>query len=422
MRLRRGLQAAQERPRNRQHICSVRILVPFCRSLPERSFYQDFHQGVTDALRELGHEPITALFSAVGEATQEDMQALYLQIADGNIDALLDLCCWGYGLSQFSIAGKSGEQEPLFNRFDIPWTGMLFDHPYNQAIHAIRARRLFATYPDLGHVAQARLVYPGLTLSGEIFAPPAARPANDRSGPTGTDRTIDMLYIGNLEHRALERLWREEAAERGPGASESGIRDAIADAALAEPERSLHLSVRAAVERFGAIPPDSYFYNHLRVVEWHLRAKFRRDAVVALARSGVRMRVVGKGWDAVDLPANVERTAQTDYEGLFRLAGQARICLDASTYLDGANDRVFSYALNGAVCFTNSAGYLQRQFGGGGMRFYSMRRLDELAEGVRELLARPAELRAAGEAAREKVLASHTWRHRLGDALAALHR
>ena len=130
------------------------------------------------------------------------------------------------------------------------------------------------------------------------------------------------------------------------------------------------------------------------------------------------MRVVGRGWDKLSLPANVELGAETDYDGLFRLAGQAKICLDASTYLDGANDRVFSYALNRAVCFTNASGYLRRVFGeDGGMRFFSLQDLSDLAEQVKSLLARPAALQEAGERAAGAVLRAHTWRHRIGNIL-----
>jgi hypothetical protein len=159
----------------------------------------------------------------------------------------------------------------------------------------------------------------------------------------------------------------------------------------------------------------------MRAVECFLRYVFRRDAVVAIARSGVRMRVVGKGWDKIPLPENVELVAETDYDGFFRLAGQAKICLDVSTYLDGANDRVFVYGLSRAVCFTNAAGYLRPAFGeDNGLRFYSMGSLSELGEQVKSLLARPDELRESGERARHAVLSLHTWRHRVGHILGAL--
>jgi len=400
----------------------MQFLLPFLREIPEHGFYQTFYRGVTEALREMGHEPIAFFFAKFDEKTQEEAQALYRRLSADRIDAVLDLCCWGCGLSQFALVKQDGEQEPIFGVFDVPYVGMLFDHPYNQAINAIRARRLYATYPDLGHPEQVRLVFPDLRLRGEIFAPPAIRPGDERSAAKWPDRDIDVLYIGSLWREALERFWRNPANGFWLGSHNADVCDAIADAALAEPDRSLHLSAQAAIARLGTLSPGFDFNPQLRAVEGFLRATFRRDAVVSLARSGVRMRVVGRGWEALDLPANVERGAEIDYDGLFRSAGQAKICLDASTYLDGANDRVFSYALNRSVCFTNAAGYLRGTFGGdGGMRFYSMLRLDELAEGVRELLARPAELRAAGERARESVLASHTWRHRLGDILAAVH-
>jgi hypothetical protein len=399
----------------------MRILLPFLREIPEHGFYQAFYQGVMEALREMGHEPIAFFFAKFDEKTQEEAQALHRQLSINRINAVLDLCCWGSGLSQFALVKRDGEQEPIFGVFDVPYVGMLFDHPYNQAINGIRARRLYATYPDLGHPEQVRLVFPDLRLRGEIFAPPAIRPGDDRSAVKWLDRDIDVLYVGNLWREALERFWRNPANGFWLGSHNPEVCDAIADAALAEPDRSLHLSVQAAIARIGTLPPGFDFNPQLRAVEGFLRATYRRDAVVSLARSGVRMRVVGRGWEALDLPANVERGAEIDYEGFFRSAGQAKICLDASTYLDGANDRVFSYALNGSVCFTNAAGYLRGTFGGdGGMRFYSMQRLGELAEGVRELLARPAELRAAGERARESVLASHTWRHRLDGILAAV--
>lgn len=36
--------------------------------------------------------------------------------------------------------------------------------------------------------------------------------------------------------------------------------------------------------------------------------------------------MVGEGWDRIALPANVELARKTDCDGLFRLAGQAKIC------------------------------------------------------------------------------------------------
>ena len=403
-------------------VLAMRILLPFWRGWREHTFYQDFYQGVTEALLELGHEPVQFLFQALGEPPQEEAEMLFRQIDRGNISAVVDLVCLGYGLSGITLLMTSGRKEPIFDAFGIPYAGMLCDQPCNTALNGIRSLRLYAAYPDLGHKEQIRLAFPDLKLAGEIFAPPAIRPGNDRSAPKWTtDRNIDVLYVGNLEAEALHRFWNNSRSPLWHISYDPGFCDALADAALDNPDRSFHLTVKAAIASLGTLPPGFDFNSQMRGVESFLRYVFRHDAVVALARSGVRMRVVGNGWDKIALPGNVELVAETDYDGFFRLAGQAKICLDVSTYLDGANDRVFSYGLSRAVCFTNAAGYLRPAFGeDNGIRFYSMRNLPELGEQVKSLLARPDELRESGERAREAVVSSHTWRHRVGDILRAM--
>jgi hypothetical protein len=159
----------------------------------------------------------------------------------------------------------------------------------------------------------------------------------------------------------------------------------------------------------------------MHLVENHMRHVFRHAAVAALADSGVRMCVVGKGWDGISFGANVELIPETDYEGIFRLASQAKICVDASTYFNGVNDRVFSYAVNGAVCFTNASGYLRGAFEGNpGICFYSLRERSELGGQIKSLLSRPRALREAGQSAKEAVLTDHTWRNRVSHILSSI--
>jgi Glycosyl transferases group 1 len=395
----------------------MRILLPFWRGIRENTFYQDFHQGVADALRELGHQPARFAFAERGQLPQEEAEHLYRDIEHARPDAVLDLACWGYGLSGVTLAMQNGKKEPIFNVFDVPYAGILLDQPCNQAINGIRARRLYATYPDLGHPEQVRLVFPELKLTGEIFAPPAIRPENDRSAAKWeSERDIDVLYVGNMPSQALERFWHNRANAFWDESYDPEVCDAIADAALAEPERSFHLSVRAALAQLAKLPEGFDFHAQLRAVENFLRFSFRYDAVMAVARTGARMRIAGGGWEKFALPSTVELGPETGYDGFFRLAGKAKICLDASTYLDGANDRVFSYALNRAVCFTNAAGYLRGSVGDC-MRYYSMRNLPELGEQIKMLLARPEILRETGERARQAVLSAHTWRHRTSEIL-----
>ncbi len=399
----------------------MRFLLPFCRGVPQRCFYQDYHRGIGDALHELGHETALFEFADLQRLPPAKAQALYQLVTLAPPDAVIDIACWGYELSRITVPVRHAIKEPIFDAFGVLYSALLCDQPHNQALNGIVSNRLYAGYPDTGHPDQVRLAFPGLRLAGEFFLPPGVRPENDHSATRwASDRNIDVLYVGNLHHKSLQRYWNEPTNALWHRSLDGAFCDALADDALAEPERSLHLGALRVLERLGPTPSPSYVNFQLGAVEIFLRHQFRYQAVMALARSGVRMRVVGKGWDRIPLPGTVDHAAPTDYDGLFALAAKARICLDASTYLDGVNDRVFAYALNRAVCFTNAAGYLSRIVSAGdGLYFYSMRRLADLCEQVKLLLARPLALREAGERAHEMVLAAHTWRHRITELLQA---
>jgi hypothetical protein len=401
----------------------MRVLLPFWSGIPDKCFYQDFYDGITGALHELGHKTSQFAFANRGQLPIEDVQRLYHLLETSQPAAVLDLACWGHGTSRIVIQQKNRQSGPILDDFGIPYMGWLLDHPCNQDIHSILARSCYAIYPDLGHPEQVRLVYPNLRLSGEFFAPPAVRPENDRSASDwASQRDIDVLYIGNLLPDLLERRWGDRLLELRPTFFDIAFCDEIADAAIERPDCPLELILRGVLAtRESTSWTGLDCANHVRVFEGFRRHLLRRDAVVALANSGISLLVVGHGWDRLRLPANVQLGASTDYDGLFRLAARAKVCLDASTYLEGANDRVFSYALNGAVCFTNADGYLRRAFGNSGaVRFYSMRDLTGLGDQVSALLSRPNELREAGELAAMMVRTAHTWRHRVESLLKGL--
>jgi glycosyltransferase involved in cell wall biosynthesis len=399
----------------------MRILLPFCTAVRENWFYQEFHAGITDALRELDYEPVRFPFKQIGSLAQPEAEALLREIDGRDHVAVLDIACWGYGLTNVTLSMVDGSTKPIFDALDLACVGMLLDHPWNQAMAGIRARKFYAAYPDRGHAQQTRLTYPGLAFAGEIFLPPAVRPASDCSAVNAPQaRDIDVLYVGNLDRSALERFWNDRISPLWNESYDPRFCNAVVDIALDKPERSLHLNIDDAVATAGPPAAEHGFAPQLRAVEHHLRHLFRNRAVMALAASGVRVRTIGRGWEAAALPGNVVIETETSYEGMFQLAARAKICLDASTYLDGANDRVFGYSLNGAVCVTNAAGYLRDAFGEGEIGFYSVRDLDALGEQVKALLGRPAALHEAGQRARATVLASHTWRNRMEKLLRAI--
>lgn len=380
----------------------MRIVLPYCRDVPH-GFYWDFLDGLSEAIRERGAEAVRFPFAKIGEHDAGEMAALYRELERG-CDLLLDLCCWGYGLSRFGAQQAGAAPRPILDALGIRYVGMLFDHPYFQPLNFVSAERLYASFPDRSHRELAQFVYPDLRLAGDAFVPPATRALNARPA----ERDIDVLYFGNVDFSTLDRPWQ--------GGAHASLCDAVASLIDEQPARPVHRALSQVLREQRRTVSPQEIADVLRTLELFMRTKFRHGAVLALARAGLRLVVVGRGWERLALPQNAKRLAPLAYEEMFRLAGRSRICIDASTYLSGANDRVFNYALNGAVCFTNADGYLGSE---DWLRFYSMRGLDALAEDVRELLGQTSRLREMGERGKQAVLARHTWRDRLETILAA---
>lgn len=384
----------------------MRVLLPISRAA-ERSiaFYANFRDGLIDALRELGHEALLFEFEQPTQASPREHAALYRLLTDKPCDLVLDLCCWGCELSQFRVWDGTPGGEPIYDAFELPCVAMLYDHPWFQTPQRVLASRLYASLPDRYGAEQIALVYPGVKLRGWAMAPPAIRLANNHSR-SWPGRSIDVLYVGNLAPGALERRWRDMSA--------ADIFDTAADWALAHPDRPLHHALTGLADEQGAALDTERANAVLRAVDYYFRAHLRVESVRAIAQTGVGMHVVGEGWRVVDLPPNVSVHAALPYDRFLALAGKAKICLDCSTYPGGANDRVFNYTLNGAVCFTNAAEFSAKVLGHDrGLRVYSMLELDRLREQVRAALAQPERLRADGEHAARLTAATQTWRQRL---------
>ncbi len=219
----------------------MRILLPVSewagRSI---NFYTNFRDGLVEAIAELGHEVVLFPYAEPARASAAEQGALYRLLTRAPCDLVLDLCCWGCQLSQFRVWDGSPQGEPIYDAFELPCVAMLYDHPWYQALPHVLASRLYAGLPDRYGAEQIALIYPQVDLRGTAMALPAICAGNNHARPWN-ERTIDVLYVGNLHTDALGRLWREF-----PNAAAF---DAVADRALAQPQRPLHrLLIEAADE------------------------------------------------------------------------------------------------------------------------------------------------------------------------------
>ncbi|MBI2961558.1 MAG: glycosyltransferase family 1 protein [Betaproteobacteria bacterium] len=391
----------------------MHIAIPFCSSIAAPSFYQDFVEGIEAAAAALGHSSERIAFASLERLDQAELDRFFRWSRRSRCDLVLDLCCWGYGLSRARLWRNDGSVgAPIFESLGARYCALLYDQPYFQPLAGIESDALVVGYPDQAHAELIPLIYPQLRMRAGAFVPPATRLENDRSSARWAGKSPHVLYVGNLAPHALSRFWDHVPHREAY--------DAVADALIADPDRPLHRSVIAALRELRLELPAAELVELLRALEYWLRQQQRHRVVTAVARSGLPMIIYGSGWDSLGLPANAEVRSPIDYRGLMEAIASARLALDVSTYLGGANDRVFNFAVNRTAFFTNARAWLREAFGAdGGAHFYSLRDASGVGDQMAGVLARPAELEESAARAHETALAGHLWTHRLQTVLQA---
>lgn len=391
----------------------MHIAIPFCSSIAAPSFYQDFIEGIEAAAAALGHSSERIVFAHVERLEQEELDRFFRWSRQARCDLVLDVCCWGYGLSRTRIWNSDGSVgATIFDSLGARYCALLYDQPYFQPLAWVETDGLVVGCPDQTHAELIHLIYPQVRMRATAFVPPATRRENDCSLARWSEKSPGILYVGNLAPHDLARFWHDVPHREAY--------DAVADTALADPDRPLHQCAIAALHHLGLELPSAELVELLRSLEYWLRHQLRHRAVTEVARAGIPMRIYGDGWDSVGLPSTTEVHAQTDYRNYLKLIGSARLALDVSTYLGGANDRIFNFAVNRSAFFTNAHAWLREAFGrNSGAHFYSMRNLAGLGEQIADVLAHPVELERGAERAREIALAGHLWTHRLQAVLEA---
>lgn len=389
----------------------MHALIPFCTSVPSPTFYQDFIEGLESALAELGHSSERFEFGEIGALAQGELERFFSWGRTARCDLVLDLCCWGFALSRVRLWDGGNEVGPtVFDSLGARYAALLFDQPFFQPVPVVQSSSLLLCYPDRHHPELIGSLYPSLQAKAMLFVPPATRRENDRSPGRWSDRRTPLLYAGNLAPAAIEPFWQDAPQRR--------LCDGAAAVIGARPEVPLHRAIEEVRRTLGLELAQEERLNAHRTLEYFLRHRLRHRMVTSIAAAGLPIEVYGSGWDGVALPPNVNVHPPTDYRAYMGLIGGARICLDASTYLGGANDRVVQFAINGTVFFSNAREYLHEAFGDDA-GFYSPLDYPEAAERIRDLLARPKEMEARSARLRALALGGHLWRHRLETILEA---
>lgn len=148
-------------------------------------------------------------------------------------------------------------------------------------------------------------------------------------------------------------------------------------------------------------------------IDMYVRNYWRGKAVATLVDAGIKVDVVGNGWEKLPVqhPENLILHPQTDSLTCLEMLQEAKVSLNVMPWFkDGAHDRVFNSVLNGAVCVTDTSKYLCEELEEGqGVCYYDLSHIEELPDKVKRFLV--------DEKLREQYLAAgmpiieekHTW-------------
>lgn len=383
----------------------MHALIPFLDSFRPRTFYQDVVEGIESALADFGHTSERFAFKEIGLLSPQEMERVFTWARNSRCDIVVDVCCWGFALSHVCYwYSESGPNPTVFDSFGAHYVGLMFDQPYFQPGPFIASNSLYLGHTDKKHPEVLNALFPECRPRKHLFMPPATRASNDRAPARWRDRRLPILYVGNLEPYPLNPVFGDSPVDR------------ITRHALEILDSTPEMALSEAIEKANHVNGEELINDQTvgvyRSLEYLLRHRLRYRVISSLAAYGLPLEVYGNGWEQVELGPTVRIHPPIDYNTYLDLIGNSKLCIDVSTYLNGANDRAVQFAINGSAFISNAPGYLRESFGDAAS-YYSPAHIREAADTLELLLAHPEELELRSERLREAAKTQHLWHHRL---------
>lgn len=149
-------------------------------------------------------------------------------------------------------------------------------------------------------------------------------------------------------------------------------------------------------------------------MDWAIRMYDRGRVITALAKSGMNIHLLGRGWENHPTAgmANVHRIAdRIPYGDTLAYMGDARINLNIMPgFKEGTHDRIFNTLLRRSVPLTDSSAWIDEHFvDGKDIRLYDLKHLERLPDIAGRLLEDEALAETIIENGYEKVAGTWTW-------------
>ena len=321
----------------------------------------------------------------------------------------------------FNFDGCSGEDYMIdihgvnfFEAREIPFINIVVDHPfYYHKFLPFLPKDYTQISIDREHEAYLRKFFPDMKRGP--FLPLAGTSLwTLKTLPGWEDRPIDVVFTGNYEppsdfEKVITRIDDEYTAFYYKIINDfiehphMGMMDGIIKHLREE-------VVDLTEEGLKDCMPN------MIVIDIYVRHYFRGEVVKHLVDNGIKVHCFGGGWDRLECkhPENIINGRVQNSLSCLQRISEAKISLNVMPWFkEGAHDRVFNSMLNGAVCFTDWSRYMKEILKDGkDVMFYELDQLDELSQGIKELLQDRGRWEEIQRRAYRTAAAGHTWDHR----------
>ena len=298
----------------------------------------------------------------------------------------------------------------IWDAYKIPCYNIAADHPY------FYHDRLAELPADYHHISIDRLqeqyfkeFYPEFHHEG--FLPLAGTMLDGDVG----EKRYDVIMTGNYTELSFFEPYinwiNDEYAAFYRG---------IINELIEKPYQTVEQVALAHCEREMGKEPNSELriaLSKMIFIDMYVRNYWRGKVVRTLVDAGIKVDVVGKGWEKLEdvkHPENLILHPQADSLTCLEMIKQSKISVNVMPWFkDGAHDRVFNSILNGAVCVSDTSKYLCEELAEGeGVCYYNLENVDKLPIKMKDLLQDEKQMQDIVSRGRAKVLDMHTWAKR----------
>lgn len=353
-----------------------------------------------------------------------------------SFNLLLHFCTKGEAvLVTFNFIGLSGESifsnnnHLFFDEYNVQCINIVVDHPFYYYRNYQRLPKNYLQFCiDRTHMTYMKRFHPnvhlgdflplaGTSFSSVKYTEDFTETADNIKQPFLKDfslRKYDIVFTGNYTppsrfEREITRL----------GDTYTKFYYEIIDDLIVNPDTPMDIAFEKHILK--DIPDISdaeldMCMSNMIFIDLYIRFYMRGKVIKKLIDSGFTINAYGAGLELQTYkhPENLILHGGVNSLTCLKKLSNAKLSLNIMPWFkDGAHDRIFNAAMNGAVNITDGSKYLYELFNGqNDVAFYQLNNIDALPEIVDKLLKNPDRLLTMSKNTYSVVSDEHTWANR----------